>query len=227
MAKAYSPPAKAHMIRRIAAVAMLAFATSPIASHAQIYDNGAPNAVDGYGMSGSVLADNFTIANDFTVSAIRFWGFSPTSTSTYSGSVTWAVYLDASGMPGTQLFTGVAAPVGVNQGPLAFGGRDQYQFDFAANFGLTAGTYWLSLYTGPAPGGGGVFNWQSTGDRNNGSLYIDVPNDPGHWVDVEGDLAFQLYGQTESVSVVPEPSTYALFATGLIAIGLVRRRRRA
>ncbi|MGV3708261.1 MAG: PEP-CTERM sorting domain-containing protein [Gemmatimonas sp.] len=213
------------MFRRLTAAALFALCIAPSSLRAQIYDNGAPNAENGYGMSGYVLADNFTIANDFAVTGIRFWGFSSPGVNTYSGSVTWAVYENASGMPGTKLFTGVASPIGVNQGPLAFNGRDQYQFDFAANFGLTAGTYWLSLFTGPAPGGSGVFDWQSTADRNNGALYIDVPNDPGHWVAVEGELAFQLYGQVAGTSVVPEPGTYALFGMGLMAIAVARRRR--
>jgi hypothetical protein len=214
------------MIRKLAAAAMLAFATSPLVADAQIFDNGAPNNTDGLNLSLNVVAEDFTLAQDYTITGVRFWGFSLTSQSQYSGSVQWSIFSNSAGLPGATLFSGTASPIGVNQGALALSNSDQYQFDFATNFSLSAGTYWLGLHTGLFSGN--QFFWQTTSPNASSNAVTDgIPGD-GYWEYYAlNDYAFQLYGQPTGTSVVPEPSTYALFATGLVAIGLARRRRRA
>ncbi|MGV3708260.1 MAG: PEP-CTERM sorting domain-containing protein [Gemmatimonas sp.] len=215
------------MIRRLTAAFALAFATSPLVADAQIFDNGAPNATDGWNLSGMTSAEDFTLAQDYTVTGIRFWAFSLFGPSQYSGSITWGIYSDNVGLPGSMLFSGTASPIGVNQGPLAFGGGfDQYQFDIATNFNLSAGSYWVSLYNGPFTGAN-YFYWQTTAPNASSNVRGDLDPSDGNWeYTAQNDYAFQLFGQATPTSVVPEPTTYVLLATGLVAIGLARRCRR-
>ena len=95
----------------------------------------------------------------------------------------------------------------------------------ATNFNLGAGTYWLGLHNGALTTAGTTsFAWQY---RANNATFNgredETPFGDNLWASNFKEHAFQLYSTS---TVVPEPSTYALLATGLAALLVVRRRRR-
>jgi hypothetical protein len=211
------------MFRKLAVAALVAFAISPSVGSAQIYSNGGPNDINGWSISGIERADNFVLANDYTITGIRFWGSSFEQPSPYVGSIAWRIYDNVGGVPGSVLVSGISSPVPIDQG-LQPSQRYQYQFDFATSFGLTAGTYWLGVHNGQydeTPNG--VLYWRSS-DNNATTRSMRLRS--SGWVEEEDELAFEVYGEPVGTSVVPEPSTYAMFAIGLVGIGVVRRRRR-
>src|SRR5207302_82491 len=71
-----------------------------------IYDNGGPSVNDGIEITGTIGADDFTIATATTLRAVRFWDAERGST--YNGSITWSIYADdaVNNQPGALLFRG-------------------------------------------------------------------------------------------------------------------------
>lgn len=214
------------MLRRFVAKALLAAALSPALASAQVvYDNGAPNASGGNEMTQWVQAEDFTLASATTITGIRFWGFGFTP-SAYQGSIVWSIYGNNGSQPGALLFSGTSFDAPIDQGAVANANQDnQLQFDIATNFALGAGTYWLGLHNGPLTTTNRAdFYWQNT--ASNGSLTgreDAAPFGDNGWSNNGEQHAFQLSATT----TVPEPSTYALMGSGLAALLLVRRRRRA
>lgn len=192
------------------------------------------------------LADNFTVTGgDWTVTGFRFFAYQTTSTTT--STFTQAFWRLWSGRPGdggsaivagdlttnritSSAFTGIYRTQSSTPAELLSASRPIMSIDAAANLVLTPGEYWLEWALGGTLGSGPfvppitINNTLVTGDARQFSVATNT------WADAESvgnrqGLPFEVLGTS---TVVPEPSTYALMATGLVGlVGVVRRRRAA
>jgi hypothetical protein len=204
-----------------------------------IYNNGAPDQADGANITGFVAADDFALAGSVTLTGGSFWSsalFDPFGDS-FSGTIGWAILSDASGSPGSILFSGSdSSPVLTDTGVQIFG-TEEWRIDFSfGSVNLNAGTYWLGLHEGSlgTPDDGTTIFWDTTGSQTGSPSQItaDVTGASG-WSFNSGlrggdgsDLAFQLSGTSGGGTPTPEPSSVALLGTGLLGILLLVKRKR-
>lgn len=140
-------------------------------------------------------------------------------------SVNWAIYSDVGGLPGASLAKGNArfsrkTEVGTDPDGLEI---DAYGFRMG-DVELAAGIYFLALQEVSAL----ADNYLMVGTTGSGAAETDnggITWQPGYADGQFGDLAVSLYGAKGFP--VSEPASLAIFAAGLTAMGVVRRRRRA
>ena len=190
------------------------------AAHASvIFDNGGPNQVDGNEMTEWIQTDNFMLAASDTITSATFWDLE--SAGAYQGSITWIIYADNAGIPGTQLATGSATLTQVATGN-SFEGLTEYQDTFALSFAaLGSTTYWLGLHNGPlttTDRDGMYWETTATGNAPTGEEF-DLQSG-GPWNNNGNEHAFNL---SDGASA-PEPGTILLIGCGLTGLALVRRR---
>ena len=204
-----------------------------------LYNNGAPDQADGANITGFVAADDFTLAGLVTLIGPggSFWSsanFDPFGNS-FSGTIGWAILADASGSPGSILFSGSdSSPVLTDTGVQIFG-TEEWRIDFSlGSVNLNSGTYWLALHEGAlgTPDDGTTIFWDTTGNQT-GSLSqftADLTAASG-WAFYRGlrggrgsDLAFQLSGTGSGGGTpTPEPSTLGLVSVALVGISILRK----
>jgi hypothetical protein len=180
----------------------------------------APNQAYGTNMSFALVAENFSIsgAGPFAVNSLQFWSLM-SATTDYRGSVYWAVYSDATGGPGSVLFSGTASPTASATGKSSAFGYDEYLFDFAVNFSLAADTtYWLALQNAPLGSTDPtemLWGYSSDGLAGNGQYKdFSLGADPD-WLDTDAQHAFSI--NSDGPNDVPAPATLLLALTGLFA----------
>jgi hypothetical protein len=186
-----------------------------------IYNNGAPNFLEGNEATTWIQAEDFTFASDVTLGDIHFWTFE--STFGYQGSVTYRIYGNAGTQPDETniLREGSVSPTRTALGPGPFG-YDEFSYDFdIAPLNLAAGTYWLGLHNGPLTTTNRAdWYWATTALNATLTGREDMdPFDDGGWFDNTQEHAFYLTGPS-----APEPASILLL--GLGALGFARSRAR-
>jgi len=215
----------------IVAVAVTLALTSPEAFATLIYDNGAPNQVNGFEATRAIEADDFTLPAPALITDVRFWDLELSPG--YNGSITWFIYDNNGNQPGNTLATGFTTLVTHTPTGTVVDVFTEFQNDFSIGaVPLLAGTtYWLGLHNGPLTHDTfDYFYWETTND--NGTLNSqrkEAPFATSSWTTNppllanDTELAFQLYG----VAAVPEPATLFLLGSGLAGLAAWRRRQAA
>ena len=204
------------IFRRLS-LTLLTLGLSHAALGAVAYDNGPPNQVSGTQMSEFQVAENFTLGAAANINNIRFWSVQ-SALADYTGSVYWAIYSNSTGQPGGLLEGGVTASIaGSLTGSSTGFGYAEYVFDIPVTFTLGVGDYWLGLHNGALVNTATSEMLWSTTDVPVGSsgLYLDGVN----WINSGNEHAFRF-----DAGLIPEPSTLALLAIGLVAVGLRSRK---
>jgi hypothetical protein len=190
----------------------LALGISSAAQGGIIYDNGGPDQTWGTQMSEFQVADDFQIGASADINNIRFWSIQSAGAD-YTGSIYWAIYRDALGLPGTLVQGGLTVAIAETATGSSTGfGYAEYLFDIPVAFTLAAGNYWLGLHNGPLTNTSAAEMLWSTTANPGGTdgLYLDQ----GVWIASGNDQAFRLDGEPTGA---PEPGTLALFGVGLAA----------
>lgn len=233
-------------VRAIAAGSVLGLGLSANAD--LLYDNGAPDHVNGSEMTGFIQAEDFDANGTGALTDVRFWSLEDAANSPYQGSILWWILSDDAGQPDAALHEGSVVPTRVATG-VTVSTLSEYQYDFSIGaLTLPAGTYWLALHNGATTYTEFVgFFWETTDStiakphhygqeagapfpdpfdatllywQESGTWAVDPGTNNEYFVPFEH--AFQLYG------VVPEPSAILSGSVLALAAGLaVARKRKA
>jgi hypothetical protein len=115
----------------------------------------------GLPISSSLAAADFTLSEARTVSAVDVFLYDGVTNGTFDGfggTLSWAIYSQTSGLPGTIVATGADAAVAIGEtDEVDFFGSDlvRARIDLSPPPALEQGTYWLALHEGV---------WGSEGD---------------------------------------------------------------
>jgi hypothetical protein len=97
-------------------------------------------------------ADDFVLAENSPVAAVRFWAIGNSSfASAFSGILSWAIFSDNAGVPGVVLVSGTGNMIRVSDTgvPNFFGNRYSVTFNLVSPVSLSANTrYWLEIHEG-------------------------------------------------------------------------------
>ena len=167
--------------------------------------------------------DDFTLSSQSLLSGATFYlGYAKTDNTNMS--ISYSLYADGNGAPGTLLQNGSVVPLITDLGPV----NENYTFNiWAFNFSsplqaLAGVRYWIGVQQGSdrvavaqLPGG----------NPGAGAVYA---NNTGSYNPTGTGLAFSLQGSAVNVTApVPEPATWGMMILGLGAVGFSMRRQRA
>jgi len=211
---------------RIASLTFLCLTLMLPASAQVLYDDGPINGnVDAWTINfGFVASDTFTLLNNSTVSGFNFgaWEF-PGDTLT---SVGWSITSQPDG--GTLYGSGTASGSNLTD---QFISINQFGFDIdlitvsGLNVNLNAGTYWLNLQNAMVPSGDPVY-WDENsgiGCKGDNGMGGGCPSGAAFGFEPIPPEAFDITGT--SGGATPEPSSIVLFASGVLGVAGLKRRK--
>ncbi len=219
-------------MKRLLLFCVMAPLACSVGSAALIYNNGAPNQASADSISDLRVAEDMVVSSAGFLTSFEFWDVE--APGAYNGSISWFLFTNAAGTPGTVIAQGNAS-TGAQITRTATANTNVFgfaEFDDVVNMtgsltsgSLTvgAGTYWLGLHDGLITNT--VFQdfyWETT--ANNASTfgeYQDLTSGPA-WVSTLQEHAFNVSGTLGSV--VPEPGTWVLMSAGLAGLALLRRK---
>jgi len=193
-------------------VVCVLFLAAPASADVALYDNGPINGtIQGWVINnGYAVTDSFTLASDSTVTGVNL------GTWVYSGdlplSVDWIISTSNAFDGSTALASGTAADLAN-----AFQGGNFCCGVYLSSFStgdvhLSAGIYWLLLQNA-VTAQGSLMGW----DENDGA---SLAYQNGSQL---GSESFQILGTTGTAT--PEPSSLALFGSGMLLMAGVLRRK--
>ena len=203
-----------------AAIIALPAGAAPIVD--QLFDSTQPGALSNQGPADQQVADDFSIASLIALGPLTWFG-------RYDGAIgtvdptdfTIRIFSDQGGMPVEAPFFEINVSVSPTVTGLDFGGSPW--FSYSADLGspvLGTGVYWLSILESDAStplAGDSLWLWGETGTVAQRSVRSA---DATPWTLGSGNnVAFTIN------SSVPEPSTWLLLGTGVLALGAARKRR--
>ncbi len=135
--------------------------------------------------------------------------------------------VSCAGQTGSFNLGGATLALNVNQGPDPFSDNGTFGLgNFAGTFSLNNGNF----------GGLGQVSWASPvfmlSDGGNSTFYTlqqpSPPTPPAYFLSINSATTLQGFVDAEGngLNPIPEPSTYLLFGTGLLALALLGRRKR-
>jgi hypothetical protein len=192
-----------------------------------VYDNGAPNQLNGNEMTLWLQADSFQVSNPVSITSAQFWTLEESRT-IWNGSLQWWVFDDAGGTPGGVLDSGSGTDVTKVATGLTPIGLIEFVYNFTLNTSVLAAdtTYWFGVRLGSESGLQDIY-WETT---SSGALpygYESYLGTMDNWSNNGLEHAFNLSAPTEPETPgVPDASSTALLlGFGLASfIGLNRRR---
>jgi hypothetical protein len=186
----------------------------PALAQNDLYNNGPTNGnVDAWTINfGFLVADSFNLTSNSTVNGLNFAAWLTPGDVLESVDV----WISSEGVGGTTYFN---QQVNFTQSGCS---PNQYNFDVCNEVGhfsgptLNAGTYWVNLYNAVVNNGDPVY-W----DENDG---------PSSATETYGDVSipsesFTILGSANGGGTTPEPDSVLLFASGVLAVGSVLRRK--
>lgn len=186
-----------------------------------IYNDGSPNKANGNEMTEWIQSEDFTLSTSQTIAGVKFWDFQ--NANSYNGSISWFIYSDNAGVPGSILDQGNVASTRTVTGMYVPASYSEYENEFSTgNLTLGPGTYHLGLHNGPTSDTSRAeFYWETT--SLNGTPTGDEVNlqAASAWSNNGQEHAFELLGSTAT----PEPGSFLLLGLGGIALGGLRRLR--
>ncbi len=207
------------------------------ANASTLYNNGAPDQLDGREMSSFIAADDFKLSTAVSLTGAAFWSSSNIDpfASQFSGVVGWAIFSDNAGAPGALLASGADAAPALTDTGLQILGTEEFRIDITLPPTLlTAGTYWLGLHENSlgTPTDGTSIYWDTTSSQTGSSAMVtnDLTGSGGWYQASPGigpDLAFILSGTAVNsnpvVNAAPEPGflvpSCLLLAAALFRVG--------
>ena len=155
------------------------------------------------------ILDGFTLGSAASVNMIEWYGFRGNSTDPF-------ILEFFNGINTLSFFDETLTATYIDTGILSGDGRNNI-FKYSANITSVALAANTTYYLGIKSTNSMIWTW-NFGSGGDGSSYVKSANNDTTWNAIPGDMAFRLTSQTQ----VPEPSTLAIFALGMI--GLASRR---
>ena len=180
-----------------------------------------PDAKDARNITQYRSADDINLASFSTVGAMRLWAvpFMGSFASSFSGTISWAIYQNSVGSLGSLVASGSSSAVTVTDSGIPFNFLDISQLDFAVvPFDLAAGQYWIEFHEGAAltTNDGSPIYWATAAAANFNAKQDTNPILPTSSIVPATGLAFQLFASSQSE--VPEPGTARMMEFGIVGI---------